>query len=86
MYFLKSGVVRVELENGKFINKLKDGAFFGEIAILLNKRRTANCIADTFTDVFVLSRKGLRGARSAVWAARARLTRLAARPQTSTRR
>ena len=46
MYFIMEGVVRVIIGNEKNKNKidilLKKGEYFGEIALLVNSKRTAS--------------------------------------------
>ncbi|XP_074634713.1 potassium/sodium hyperpolarization-activated cyclic nucleotide-gated channel 2-like isoform X1 [Acropora palmata] len=53
MYFLKSGVVSVSCE-GKVSDDLTDGAYFGEICLLTNARRTATIVAKSVCDIYIL--------------------------------
>ncbi|EDO34316.1 predicted protein, partial [Nematostella vectensis] len=59
MYFLREGVVSVTV-GGKHANELCDGAYFGEICLLTNARRTASVTAKTVCDVFILNAEHFR--------------------------
>ncbi len=52
MYFIASGMVEVEASGGKV--QLKEGDFFGEMALLTRERRTATVTALRSTDLLVL--------------------------------
>uniref|UniRef100_UPI00358E2774 potassium/sodium hyperpolarization-activated cyclic nucleotide-gated channel 3-like isoform X1 n=1 Tax=Myxine glutinosa TaxID=7769 RepID=UPI00358E2774 len=54
MYFIQHGVVSV-LTRGSKETKLSDGAYFGEICLLTQGRRTASVRADTFCRLFSLT-------------------------------
>jgi len=56
MYILVRGEVEVLDDGGKVIKTLKDGDFFGEIALLMSTPRTATVRAKTSCDVFVLEK------------------------------
>ena len=53
MYFIVSGEVEVELKEGHH-PRLKDGDFFGEIAILTDEKRTATVRAVKDTQLLML--------------------------------
>lgn len=58
MYFVVSGSLSVLFDKEqKEIAKLKDGDFFGEIAIFENIRRTASVKANTYCDLYVLTKE-----------------------------
>ena len=57
MFFIRKGLVDVGLaEEGVVFKTLEPGSYFGEIAVLTNDVRSADCVAKTFVDVFTLSR------------------------------
>ncbi|XP_011496557.1 PREDICTED: potassium/sodium hyperpolarization-activated cyclic nucleotide-gated channel 1-like [Ceratosolen solmsi marchali] len=61
MYFLSSGTVIVLTPTGKEVCCLKDGAYFGEVALLVqNQRRVATVIALDICEVYRLDRKDFR--------------------------
>ncbi|VEN59547.1 unnamed protein product [Callosobruchus maculatus] len=58
MYFIASGTVAIYTHSGREVCHLEDGAYFGEIAMVLRiPQRTATVIAVETTQVFVLKRK-----------------------------
>ncbi|CAH1183542.1 unnamed protein product [Phaedon cochleariae] len=58
MYFLSSGTVAVYTHSGKEICHLQDGAYFGEISLVLkDQARTATIIAIEVTQVYRLKKK-----------------------------
>lgn len=59
MFFILSGVVTVQLADGREA-MLEDGDFFGEIALLHRARRTASVIARTRCDLMALDLKDFR--------------------------
>lgn len=57
MYFISHGTVEVISPDGKIIlNTLKDGDFFGEIALLFGEPRTASARAIDYCDLYTLGR------------------------------
>ena len=58
MYFVYSGVLDVEV-NGKVVTQLKEGAFFGEVALLGQVPRTASITARRNTCLYSLDRETL---------------------------
>jgi CRP-like cAMP-binding protein len=54
MYFINRGEVETLDENSNVIRTLSDGDFFGEIALLLSRPRTATVRARTDCDMFIL--------------------------------
>ena len=56
MYLITRGEVEVLDDAGKRVKTLKDGDFFGEIAILRSTPRVANVVARTSCDLFVLDK------------------------------
>ena len=58
MYFVKSGQLEAfSEETGQVYSVMKDGAFFGEIALLNEVRRTASVKTMTYCELFVLERE-----------------------------
>lgn len=61
MYFISRGTVEVVSGDGKTVfATLRDGAFFGEIALLFAERRTASVKALTYCDLFCLKKEDLQ--------------------------
>ncbi len=56
LYFIQSGNVEVISREGELITTLSEGAFFGEMALITNDKRSATTKATTFCDVFELHR------------------------------
>ncbi|KAG5871609.1 hypothetical protein JTB14_027364 [Gonioctena quinquepunctata] len=56
MYFIYFGTVAIYSPGGKEICHLKDGAHFGEIALIFNEPRVATVRAVTPCELFILSR------------------------------
>jgi glucose-6-phosphate 1-dehydrogenase len=56
MYFLVKGEVDVIDADGRVINTLGAGSFFGETALLLSAPRTASIRAKEYCDVFILDK------------------------------
>lgn len=60
MYLIKSGKIRIVKEMGKGEKKtlavLEAGSFFGEMAVLDKRPRSASAIADTDTDLIIVDR------------------------------
>ncbi|XP_044758489.1 potassium/sodium hyperpolarization-activated cyclic nucleotide-gated channel 2-like isoform X2 [Coccinella septempunctata] len=61
MYFLASGTVSVYTPSGREVCHLQDGAYFGEIALILkNTKRTTDIIAIEVCEVYRLDKKAFR--------------------------
>ncbi|RZC37588.1 cNMP binding domain containing protein [Asbolus verrucosus] len=61
MYFLASGTVAVWTPSGKEVCHLQDGAYFGEISLMIkDKRRTANIVAIEICEVYKLDRRAFK--------------------------
>ena len=60
MYLISRGQVDVSDRDGRVIGTLRDGDFFGEIALLLSTPRTATVTAHTQCDLFTLSKSEFR--------------------------
>ena len=56
MYLICRGEVEIVDRDGKVIENLKDGDFFGEIGLLMSTPRTASVRAKTQCDLFVLEK------------------------------
>jgi hypothetical protein len=56
MYLILRGQVDVKDRAGKVVRTLREGDFFGEIALLMATPRTATVVAKTQCDLFVLKR------------------------------
>ena len=59
MYFLVYGLVEVISPEGKVINKLRTGSFFGELALLRKIKRIATIKALTYCQVYRLNNEDL---------------------------
>ena len=58
MFFVSRGDLEVVSKDGTTIfSTLKDGDFFGEIALVLNKPRSASVRAKTYCDLYRLDRE-----------------------------
>jgi len=55
MYFVIRGILEVNSEDGA-VNELKDGHFFGEIALVKNVNRTASVKEFAYSDLYVLEK------------------------------
>lgn len=56
LYFIQSGDVEIITRDDSIICTLGEGSFFGEIALISEKPRTATAKAKTYCDVYSLSR------------------------------
>lgn len=56
MYFIVYGEVAVLNEEGEEISRLSEGDFFGEISLFLHRLRTASIVAETYCDMYKLSK------------------------------
>ena len=59
MYFLVYGIVEVISDQGKVLNKLRTGSFFGELALLRKIKRIATVRALTYCQVYRLNNEDL---------------------------
>jgi CRP-like cAMP-binding protein len=57
MYFISRGELNVVADNGFVVFTMKDGMFFGEIALIYKTKRTATIVARTFCDMYVLTKE-----------------------------
>lgn len=62
MFFITKGTVDVLLEGGVCVANLMEGSFFGEIAILLKRPRTASIRAQNYVTTFELDQSVLEDA------------------------
>jgi CRP-like cAMP-binding protein len=60
MFFISRGELNVVSEDDKVVFTLKDGGFFGEIALLYDTKRTASIVARTYCDMFVLTKEDFK--------------------------
>jgi CRP-like cAMP-binding protein len=78
MYFLRRGIVEVISGDGRTIfTTLSDGAFFGEVSLLVSGRRTASIRAVTHCDLLRLEQEDLNKALLDYPEAMHRITQLA---------
>jgi CRP-like cAMP-binding protein len=57
LYFVSRGTIDVVSNNGDTMHgQLERGDYFGDLSLLLGERRTASAIANTYCDVFFLSK------------------------------
>jgi CRP-like cAMP-binding protein len=56
MFFISRGELNVVNEKEQVIFTLRDGGFFGEIALIYDTKRTATIVARTFCDMFILKK------------------------------
>ena len=57
MYFINSGSLDVIIENGSVVASLSDGNFFGEMALLMDTKRTATIRCNSYCDLLSLNRE-----------------------------
>jgi CRP-like cAMP-binding protein len=57
MFFISRGELNVVTEEGMVVFTLREGMFFGEIALLYKTKRTASIVARTFCDMYILSKE-----------------------------
>ena len=60
MYFISRGELNVVNEEDKVVFTLRDGGFFGEIALLYDTKRTASIVARTYCDMFILTKEDFK--------------------------
>jgi CPA1 family monovalent cation:H+ antiporter len=77
MYFIASGAVEVQVDPAPV--RLGSGDFFGEIALLVNRRRTANVVTLGYCQLLVLYVRDFRRLLRADPALRRRIDRVARR-------
>ena len=58
MYFISKGTVTVHGAEGQVLKALHSGEFFGELGLLHDTRRSADVVAVTYVDTFLLTRDG----------------------------
>ena len=58
MYFISKGTVTVHGPEGLVLRALHSGEFFGELGLLHDTRRSADVVAVTYVDTFLLTRVG----------------------------
>lgn len=56
MYFISRGELNVVNDDGIVVFTLRDGGFFGEIALLYDTKRTATIVSRTYCDMFILTK------------------------------
>ncbi|CAG0918739.1 unnamed protein product [Notodromas monacha] len=56
MYFIQEGIVDIVTASGEIATSLGDGSYFGEICLLSNARRVASVRAETYCNLFSLSK------------------------------
>ena len=70
MYFIDNGVLGVYSQTDELLAELSEGSFFGEIALLLDRKRSASVLALTWCNVKMLSKTNfdsvLKGKKSLV--------------------
>lgn len=57
LYFIHSGEVEIQNRENQTLARLKDGAFFGEMALLNDKPRSATAKAATYCDAYLLHKQ-----------------------------
>ncbi|MGE0634691.1 MAG: cyclic nucleotide-binding domain-containing protein, partial [Pseudobdellovibrionaceae bacterium] len=57
LYFIHSGSVEIQNRDRLALAQLGDGAFFGEMALLNDRPRSATAQATSYCDVFLLHRE-----------------------------
>lgn len=55
MYLISQGKVEIR-RNGSIVKELKAGSIFGEMALIENKKRSADIISKNYCDIFVLKK------------------------------
>lgn len=59
MYIVSRGAVKI-ICNDEVIATLKEGQFFGEIALIEHSPRTADVIAQTYSDIYILEKESFK--------------------------
>jgi len=57
MYIIGHGTVEVYGKGNKFLTQLKEGDYFGEVALIEQTTRNADVIAQEYSDIYILSKK-----------------------------
>ncbi len=57
IYFIQSGDVEIKDQSQNPLATLSDGSFFGEMALISERPRSATAVAKSFCEVYTLSRK-----------------------------
>ncbi len=57
MYFVSRGTVEIMADDGRILAVLSDGDFFGEVALLLHKPRSATVRAIDYCDLYILEKE-----------------------------
>lgn len=60
MYFISRGELNVVNDADVVVFTLRDGGFFGEIALLYDTKRTASIVARTYCDMFILTKEDFK--------------------------
>lgn len=58
MFIIKTGVVDVFI-NDEIVSELTEGEIFGEVALILDKPRTATVVTKKFCELYVLNKEDL---------------------------
>lgn len=65
MYFIHSGTVEIINSEKKHLATLQEGAFFGEMALIFDQPRSATALAQTYCDLYTLSKESFNKVTSA---------------------
>jgi voltage-gated potassium channel len=57
IYFIQAGDVEIKDQSQNPVATLSDGSFFGEMALISERPRSATAVAKNFCEVYTLSRK-----------------------------
>ncbi|KAL3866127.1 hypothetical protein ACJMK2_043457 [Sinanodonta woodiana] len=57
MYFIQEGIVDIITQEGEVATSLSDGSYFGEICLLTNAKRVASVRAETYVNLYSLSKE-----------------------------
>ena len=56
MYIIGHGTVEVYGKGNKFLTQLREGDYFGEVALIEKTTRNADVIAQEYSDIYILSK------------------------------
>jgi CRP-like cAMP-binding protein len=56
MFFIEHGAVSVLAPSGRAVAFLRDGDFFGELALITNEKRNATVVTTSFCDIYRLAK------------------------------